>query len=165
LQGGARTGLLACAVPQAWSNAPRNWIPPSFLKYMKTFYSFACTIPRGIYLVSAILLYVLMLGMGSVEPTVDALPGREDFSKIYHVLFFFGLAGLLWFGLRNASVRAVTLLIVAAGAIDELHQYFLPFRHARITDVLIDTVAGLVAALILHQLRRHAGAIAAASRF
>jgi VanZ family protein len=127
---------------------------------MKTFYSLASTIPRGIYLASAILLYVLMLAMGAVEPTVDALPGREDFSKIYHVLFFSGLAGLLWFGLRSASVRAVTLLIAAAGAIDELHQYFLPFRHARIADVLIDTIAGLMAAFILHQLRRHAGKLA-----
>jgi VanZ family protein len=128
---------------------------------MKTFYSFACTIPRGIYLATAVLLYILMLAMGAIEPTVDALPGREDFSKIYHVVFFFGLAGLIWFGVRNASVRAVTLLVAAAGAIDELHQYFLPFRHARITDVLIDTIAGLMAALILHQLRRHAGELAA----
>jgi VanZ family protein len=107
-------------------------------------------------LATAILLYLVMLAMGAVEPTVDALPGRESYSKIYHLVFFFGLAGLLWFGLRNASVRTVTLLIAVAGAIDELHQYFLPFRHGRITDVLIDTLAGLMAALILHHLRRQA---------
>lgn len=129
---------------------------------MKTFYSLATVIPRRIYLAAAILLYVLMLAMGAMEPTVDALPGRESYSKIYHVLFFFGLSGLLWFGLRNASVRTVTLLIAAAGAIDELHQYFLPFRHALITDVLIDTLAGLMAALILHHLRRHASQFARA---
>jgi VanZ family protein len=123
---------------------------------MKTFYSLATVIPHQIYLAAAILLYVLMLAMGAIEPTVDALPGRENFSKIYHVLFFFGLGGLLWFGLRNASVRTVTALIAVAGAIDELHQYFLPFRHALIADVLIDTVAGLMAALILHHLRRQA---------
>lgn len=123
---------------------------------MKTFYSLVSAIPRQIYLATAILLYLVMLAMGAVEPTVDALPGRESYSKIYHLVFFFGLAGLLWFGLRNASVRTVTLLIAVAGAIDELHQYFLPFRHGRITDVLIDTLAGLMAALILHHLRRQA---------
>jgi VanZ family protein len=123
---------------------------------MKTFYSMATVIPRQIYLAAAILLYVLMLAMGAIEPTVDALPGRENFSKIYHVLFFFGLGGLLWFSLRNPSVRTVTLLTAVAGAIDEFHQYFLPFRHALIADVLIDTVAGLTAALILHYLRRQA---------
>lgn len=126
-------------------------------RFMKTFYSLASAIPRHIYLATAILLYLLMLALGAVEPTVQALPGREDFSKIYHLLFYFGLAGLLWFGLRNASVRTVTLLIAVAGAVDELHQYSLPFRHALVTDVLIDTIAGLAATLMLHQLRRHAG--------
>jgi VanZ family protein len=133
---------------------------------MKSFYPLATCIPRPIYLATAILLYLLMLGMGAVEPTVDALPGRDNYSKIYHVLFFFGLAGLLWFGLRAPSVRAVTLLIATAGAIDELHQYFLPFRHALITDVGIDTLAGFTAAVILHHLRRQAGrhALARSSR-
>jgi VanZ family protein len=123
---------------------------------MKTLYAMATTIPRVIYIAVAIVIYVLMLAFGAIEPTVEALPGRESFSKIYHVLFFFGLAGLLWFGLRNPSVKIVTSLVAVAGAIDELHQFFLPFRHALFADVLIDTAAGLTAALILHHLRRQA---------
>lgn len=121
---------------------------------MKTFYSLASAVPRRVYLALAISLYLLMLILGAIEPTVDALPGREDYSKVYHVLFYSGLSGLLWFGMRNAAVGTITLLIATAGAIDEIHQYFLPFRHARVSDVLLDTIAGLGAALILYHMRR-----------
>lgn len=124
---------------------------------MKTFYSVASAVPRQVYLAIAFSLYLLMLIMGAIEPTVDALPGREDYSKVYHVLFYSGLSGLLWFGVRDSSVRMITLFIFIAGAIDEIHQYFLPFRHARVSDVLLDTVAGLAAALILHHMRRRSG--------
>jgi VanZ family protein len=129
---------------------------------MKTFYFLASAVPRRIYLAVAVSLYLLMLILGAIEPTVDALPGREDYSKVYHVLFYSGLSGLLWFGVRNASVGMITVLIALAGAIDEIHQYFLPFRHARVSDVLLDTVAGLVAALILHHMRRRTGLLSPA---
>jgi VanZ family protein len=128
---------------------------------LKKLYVLALLVPRNVYLASALILYLLMLSLGAVEPTVDALPGREDFSKLYHLLFYFGLNGLLWFGLKNASVMRLTLVIAAAGGIDELHQYFLPFRHARISDVVIDTLSGLTAVLILHHVRQRAGLTAA----
>jgi VanZ family protein len=124
---------------------------------LKRLYALALLIPRNVYLATALILYLLMLSMGAVEPTVDALPGREDYSKLYHVLFYFGLNGMLWFGMRSASVVRLTLLIAVAGGIDELHQFFLPFRHARISDVLIDTLSGLTAVLILHHVRQRAG--------
>jgi VanZ family protein len=124
---------------------------------LKRLYTLALLVPRNVYLASALILYLIMLSLGAVEPTVDALPGREDYSKLYHVLFYFGLNGMLWFGLRNASVVRLTVLIAIAGGIDELHQYFLPFRHALVSDVVIDTLAGLTAVLILHHVRQRAG--------
>ncbi|MDB5728496.1 MAG: hypothetical protein JWQ00_1701, partial [Noviherbaspirillum sp.] len=66
---------------------------------LKRLYALALLIPRNVYLATALILYLLMLSMGAVEPTVDALPGREDYSKLYHVLFYFGLNGMLWFGM------------------------------------------------------------------
>jgi VanZ family protein len=121
---------------------------------MKTLYSLAARLPHWAYQTVALSLYILMLVLGAFEPTVDALPGRGDFSKLYHLFFYFGLATLAWFGMRNASVRAVVLLVALAGAIDEIHQCFLPFRSPRITDVLIDTAAALLAAFLLQNLRR-----------
>jgi VanZ family protein len=125
---------------------------------MNALYDFAASLPRALYLSIALIVYLLMLYLGTVETAVDALPGRENWSKVYHVVFYSGLAGLLWFGLRHASVPSVATLIALAGAIDEVNQSFQPFREGRVTDVLIDILAGLTAAVLLHALRRRARA-------
>lgn len=94
-----------------------------------------------------------MLLLGMIENTVDNLPGRENWSKLYHLVFYAGLASMLWFGLLKSGIVRVTLLVMLAGMIDEIHQYFLPFRHGRLSDVLLDTVAALLAVLLLAWLR------------
>lgn len=135
---------------------------------MIKFYKIASQFPRWLYLATALSLYVLMLAMGAMEPAVDALPGRADYSKLYHIVFYFGLSSLLWFGANRPAVIRITALVAAAGAIDEFHQYILPFRYARLSDVLIDTVAALAAALILQYLQqqsRCAGAAPVGERF
>jgi len=119
-------------------------------------YSLLLRIPRSAYLVAAIALYLLLLWLGGRETTVENLPGRTDFSKIYHVVFYGGWCCLAWMSMRSPTVPAAVTLTMLAGAGDELHQYFLPFREARISDVLIDTGAALAAALIMHALQRNA---------
>jgi VanZ family protein len=52
-----------------------------------------------------------------------------------------------------ATAVALTML---AGAGDELHQYFVPFRDARASDVLIDGCAALAGAVWMQALRRRA---------
>jgi hypothetical protein len=113
-------------------------------------------IPRALYIVTAVTLYALLLWMGGHEATVDHLPGRADFSKVYHLVFYSGWCCLAWLSMRTPGVAAAMALTVLAGAGDELHQYFLPFREARISDVLIDGAAALAAALLMHALRRRA---------
>jgi hypothetical protein len=113
-------------------------------------------VPRSFYLLTAVVLYLLLLWMGGHEATVEHLPGRADYSKVYHVVFYGGWCCLVWMAMRNPSVPAVVALTMLAGAGDELHQYFLPFREARISDVLIDTSAALASALVMHALQRRA---------
>lgn len=113
-------------------------------------------IPRLCYLLAALTLYVLLLWMGGQENTVNHLPGRADFSKIYHLVFYGGWCGLIWMSMRQPSMLAAVGLTMAAGAGDELHQHFLSFREARISDVLLDTAAAWVAALLLAAMRRRA---------
>jgi VanZ family protein len=113
-------------------------------------------VPRFLYLLAAIVLYLLLLWMGGHEATVEHLPGRTDYSKVYHVVFYGGWCCLIWMAMRNPAVPIVVALTMLAGAGDEFHQYFLPFREARISDVLIDTGAGLVAALAMRALQRYA---------
>lgn len=116
-------------------------------------YPLLLRIPRSAYLFAAILLYLSLLWLGGQEPTVEHLPGRADFSMVYHLVFYGGWCCLVWMGMRNPAVPAAVALTMLAGAGDELHQYFLPFREARISDVLIDTGAALAAALAMQALR------------
>lgn len=81
--------------------------------------------------------------------------------KIAHLAEFFALGASLTFMLRTFNMRGKRLFIypISIGAIyaasDELHQYFVPGRAARITDVLIDIIGvfmGCVAVNIIYHL-------------
>ena len=122
-------------------------------------YSLLTRIPRSFYIAAALTLYLLLLWMGGHQSTVDHLPGRADFSKVYHLVFYSGWCCLAWLSLRRPGIAAAVALTVLAGAGDEFHQYFLPFREARLSDVLIDGCAALAGALSMHALRRRAMAL------
>jgi VanZ family protein len=119
-------------------------------------YPLLTRVPRPLYLAIALTLYVLLLWMGGHQPSVDHLPGRADFSKVYHLVFYSGWWCLAWLSMRRPGVAAAVALTVLAGAGDEFHQYFLPFREARVTDVLIDGCAALAGAWLMQVLRRRA---------
>ena len=121
---------------------------------MEKIYLLLTTLPRWALVMFAVCLYALLLYLGGIAPVVDALPGRELHSKVYHVVFYFSLSGILWFCCRRPTVAKVTALVACAGFLDEAHQHFLTFRHARLSDIVIDTCAGLAAALILHSLQK-----------
>ena len=116
-------------------------------------YSLLTRIPRPLYLATAATLYVLLLWLGGHQSTVDHLPGRADFSKVYHLVFYSGWCCLAWLSMRRPGIAAAVALTVLAGAGDELHQYFVPFRDARLSDVLIDGCAALAGAVLMQALR------------
>lgn len=126
-----------------------------------TLYRLLLRIPRPLYLVTALTLYLLLLWLGGDQAAVDHLPGRTEFSKVYHLVFYSGWCCLIWLSLKQPSIAAAVLLTILAGTGDELHQYFVPFREARVTDVLIDGVAALAGAVIMETLRRRSGVPAA----
>lgn len=119
-------------------------------------YPLLTRIPRPLYMVTAFTLYVLLLWMGGHQSTVDHLPGRADFSKVYHLVFYSGWCCLAWLSMSRPGVAAAVALTVLAGSGDEFHQYFLPFREARVTDVLIDGCAALAGAMCMQALRKRA---------
>ncbi|MFZ2187408.1 MAG: VanZ family protein [Candidatus Moraniibacteriota bacterium] len=49
---------------------------------------------------------------------------------------------------------AATLFSVAYGSSDELHQFFVPYRGAKISDVLIDSLGALSLACVYYALYR-----------
>jgi VanZ family protein len=119
-------------------------------------YSLLTRIPRPFYLATALTLYGLLLWLGGHQPSVDHLPGRADFSKVYHLVFYSGWCCLVWMSMRRPGIAAAVALTMLAGAGDELHQYFVPFRDARASDVLIDGCAALAGAVWMQALRRRA---------
>lgn len=120
------------------------------------FYNPLRRLPRVCYAITAVALYLLLLWMGGQETTVAHLPGRDDFSKVYHVVFYGGWCVLVWLSMRRPSLLVAVGLTMLAGAGDEFHQSFLPFREARLTDVLLDTVAATAGALLMSALARRA---------
>jgi hypothetical protein len=119
-------------------------------------YALLRRLPRACYVVTALTLYLLLLWMGGQETTVTHLPGRNDFSKVYHVVFYGGWCALVWLSMRRPSLLMAVGLTMLAGAGDEFHQSFLPFREARLSDVLLDTVAATACALMMSALERRA---------
>lgn len=113
-------------------------------------------IPRPLWLILAVGLYALLHMLGAVQELVDALPGRRLMSKIYHVIFYAGLAALLWHSMVRPSAGLVILLTMCAGIADEVHQAMSPFRHALVSDVVIDTLAGAAVVGVLVWRRRAA---------
>jgi VanZ family protein len=99
----------------------------------------------------AIALYLVILALGSV-------PGaRHDIGEYAPgiVLHFCAYAGLtlLLFGGSNGnrlqrSIKSVAT-VIAMGAVDELVQSFLPYRHGAVSDWMVDCSAALLTALLL----------------
>jgi VanZ family protein len=96
---------------------------------------------------------------------------RELVHNGMHVVAFGALAGALWFALRRPSrrtmvpARAAGIAGVALaslyGAIDELHQSFVPGRVSSFADLLADASGGALAISVLLAWRaRDAGAAA-----
>jgi VanZ family protein len=99
----------------------------------------------------AIALYLVILALGSV-------PGaRHDIGEfapgvLLHSAAYAGLTLLLFGGSDGTrfqrSIKSVAT-IAAMGALDELVQSFLPYRHGAVSDWLVDCSAAIVTALVL----------------
>ena len=95
---------------------------------------------------AALTLYAVILLMGSV-PGARAEIGNVASGLVLHSLAYGGLALLLFTGSvgspRARAVKAV-LCIMAMGAIDELIQSQLPYRHGAVSDWLVDVNAAVI---------------------
>lgn len=116
-------------------------------------YRFLTLFPRPFWLSFAGLLYGLLHFFGAMQYAVAHLPGKVPYAVPYHLVFYAGLAALLWLSQKQPSVAKVVLLVMCAGAADEIHQMFLPFRGACVSDVLLDTAAGWLGACCMERLR------------
>jgi VanZ family protein len=93
------------------------------------------------------------LFIGSSGPGVD-LPSVRGGDKLLHAAAFGVLAAIAAWALARGRLDAATgrmllaawLISSAYGALDEVHQYFVPGRQADPADFLADAIGALAAA-------------------
>ncbi len=99
----------------------------------------------------AIALYLMILALGSV-PGARTDIGEYAPGIVLHFSAYAGLTLLLFGGSSgnrfDRSIKSVAT-VMAMGAVDELVQSFLPYRHGAVSDWLIDCSAALLTALLL----------------
>ena len=81
---------------------------------------------------SAIMLALLFL---------RADPNLGEWDKLAHFFAFGLITALLWHGTEGDAPLAVLGAVVAFGALDEVHQIFVPGRTAELADFIADAAA------------------------
>lgn len=102
--------------------------------------------------------WAVLLVVQSGSPTVGGFLSRilarfpEGADKVGHASAYAVLGGLLM--LATGRVWLAVLLATLFGVSDEIHQYFVPGRHADPFDLLADFVGALLGALVVAFLSR-----------
>jgi len=100
---------------------------------------------------TAIVLYLLILILGSIPGARQDI-GEVASGVILHSLAYAGLTFLIFTGGSGTpSQRAgkAVLTIAAMGALDECVQSFFPYRHAPLSDWLVDCTAAMLTAAVM----------------
>lgn len=100
---------------------------------------------------SALVLYLLILVLGSVPGARDDI-GQVAPGLVLHSTAYAGLTFLLFSGSQGSPLRRAlssVASIAAMGALDEYIQSFLPYRHAAVSDWLVDCSAALLVSALL----------------
>jgi VanZ family protein len=84
-----------------------------------------------------LMLALLFVGSHRIPPGWD---------KAAHVLCFALITALLWRGTAGRAPFVLAACVVAFGALDELHQLFMPGRSAEFLDFVADAAAALTVA-------------------
>ena len=106
---------------------------------------------------------LLWMGLIFFLSSRSTLPGLNEafwdilLKKIGHFVVFGVLAWLYVLGLRGGQAATPKALWIALGLTllyafsDELHQNYVPDRHAKVMDWLIDTAGAITALLVLRE--------------
>lgn len=101
--------------------------------------------------VITVLIAILIFFVSSLEFAPGGYAGSNFKSMAYHVSVFFFFAFFLTMALaRGKSGRAIVLAIVLAviyGISDELHQFFVPGRAMSLSDIFLDSIGVIFAAM------------------
>ena len=108
-----------------------------------------------------LVIYCLAIYIQSSRPGPERLPDVQFLDKVLH-FGAYGLLGVLFFRayqtlpLRDSKNLLILISIGSAtlyGVGDEIHQYFVPFRHADILDAVANTLGSICGVFFYHRWR------------
>ena len=103
--------------------------------------------------------YDRLFGAGNGNGAVvdaEIFPLEAVIRKMAHFIEYLCIGGLsyslvlMWYKPNWKGIWFVLLQVFVSGALDEIHQYFIPGRAAMFKDVLIDTAGGLAGIVIVY---------------
>ena len=93
-----------------------------------------------------IMLALLFVGAHRIPPGWD---------KLAHFVCFGLITALLWRGTEGRAPLLLLATVIALGALDELHQIFMPMRTAELADFFTDAAAATAVCALLFVLRKN----------
>ena len=101
---------------------------------------------------AAFLAALLQIFVFAQPPAAEQLRSLA-WDKLLHATAYGALGLFLWFGVGFNAPVASWLAVSAVGALDEVHQLFVPLRTPDVRDVVADSVGAAVVTFALHRWR------------
>ena len=117
-------------------------------------------LPRWLRDITPLLFWLALIFVLSDQPVLIVIKDEVQekfFYKVAHVIAYAVLAWLWWRALAPQRqfgwpiLSAALTLTILYGISDEIHQLFVPGRHAQLSDVLFDTSGALAMILFVRQ--------------
>jgi VanZ family protein len=107
-----------------------------------------------------VFLYCLLIFLQSSYPSPESVPDLPYIDKLLHIAVYAILGALLLRAFRSLqiknNVKLVMLLSVLLSSLygisDEIHQYFVPYRNADLTDVFANLIGSIIGVYIYQSL-------------
>jgi VanZ family protein len=105
------------------------------------------------------LVWIIFIFLLSSQSDLHAPPVFPAQDELAHLIVF-GILGIL-FGrsfkpnekpLSFKNILIITILVTVYGGVDEVHQIFVPNRHAEIGDLIADAVGGFLGGIVFYYL-------------
>ena len=136
----------------------KNHLPCVTMAENKTRYFFLYWFP--------VIVYCLLIYLQSSQPSPESIPDIPYLDKILHVGAYGLLGALLLRAFRRQNHRNNLKLMILCmvlsslyGVSDEIHQYFVPYRHAELMDVFSDILGSILGVLFYQKMITPAGTV------
>jgi VanZ family protein len=106
---------------------------------MQKIYRVLKQIYPSVYISAAVIFVIVLFWAGSKPIAVGLF--AFPFNYIAHILAYSLLSLLFWFGGKEKWPLFIIILVSTIGALDEIHQLYLPGRHPAFLDFTINSVS------------------------